>query len=93
MIKSYRNRVTENAANGKYGKKIPGDIRKRLKMRFDRINAAVEADDLRVPPSHHLEALGGDRAGQFSIRVNDRWRVCFRWVDGHAYDVELVDYH
>ena len=50
-------------------------------------------DDLKVPPGNHLEALKGDRLGQHSIRINDQWRICFRWDDGHAYDVEIVDYH
>ena len=57
------------------------------------VDAAVRLDDLRFPPGNRLEKLRGDRAGQHSIRVNDQWRVCFRWIDGHAHDVELVDYH
>jgi toxin HigB-1 len=57
------------------------------------LDAAEQLDDLRVPPGNRLEKLGRDRAGQHSIRVNDQWRVCFRWKDGHAYDVEIVDYH
>jgi len=57
------------------------------------INAAVVVDDLRSPPGNRLEALKGDRAGQYSIRVNDQWRICFRWQNGEAQDVELVDYH
>ena len=62
-------------------------------MRLDRPHAATTLDSPRVPPSHRLEALRGDRRGQHSIRINDRWRLCFRWVDGDAYDVEIVDYH
>lgn len=62
-------------------------------MRLDRINAAVELSDLRAPPSHRLERLAGNRAGQWSIRVNDQWRICFEWDGGDAHDVELVDYH
>ena len=62
-------------------------------MRLDRINAAVVLEDLRVPPSHHLERLKGERKGLYSIRINDQWRVCFRWKEGDAYDVEIVDYH
>lgn len=57
------------------------------------IDAAVRFDDLRIPPGNRLEKLRGDRAGQYSIRVNDQWRICFRWSDGDAHDVELVDYH
>jgi len=62
-------------------------------MRLDRIAAAVVLEDLRSPPSHHLEVLRGARAGQHSIRINDQWRICFVWKDGHAHDVEIVDYH
>jgi proteic killer suppression protein len=57
------------------------------------VDAAVRLDDLRLPPGNRLEKLHGDRAGQHSIRINDQWRICFRWIDGHAHDVELVDYH
>lgn len=57
------------------------------------LNRVVSVDELRVPPNNRLEALKGDRAGQFSIRVNDQWRICFRWKDADAYDVEIVDYH
>ena len=57
------------------------------------VDAAEQLEDLRIPPGNRLEKLKGDRAGQHSIRVNDQWRVCFRWKDGNAYDVEIVDYH
>ncbi|HCH32765.1 MAG TPA: plasmid maintenance system killer [Oceanospirillaceae bacterium] len=93
MIKSYHNSITENAAKGRFGKKFPADIAKRTKMRLDRIHAAVALDDLRVPPSHRLEGLQGNRKGQHSIRINKRWRICFYWVDGNALEVEIVDYH
>jgi toxin HigB-1 len=62
-------------------------------MRLTQLHAATAVDDLRQPPSNRLEALSGDRAGQWSIRINDRWRVCFRFAAGHAHDVEIVDYH
>ncbi len=55
--------------------------------------ASVRIEDLRIPPSNHLELLKGKRAGQYSIRINDQWRLCFHWTDGNAYDVEIVDYH
>ena len=93
MIKTYRNKETENAAQGKFGKRVPPNIRKRTKMRLDRINATVELSDLSVPPSHRLEALKGDRKGQHSIRINDQFRICFIWKNGNAYNVEIVDYH
>jgi len=57
------------------------------------LNAAPDLESLRIPPGNRLEALGGDRAGQHSIRINDQWRVCFRWRDGNAFDVEITDYH
>ena len=93
MIRSFRDKDTEKVANGEYSRRFPTDIQRRAKMRIDRINAAVVLEDLRVPPSHHLERLKGERKGLYSIRINDQWRVCFRWKDGDAYDVEIVDYH
>jgi len=57
------------------------------------LNQAIVLDDLRIPPSNHLEALKGDRKGQFSIRINKQWRICFSWQDGYAFDVEITDYH
>ena len=93
MIKSFRDKTTEKFAQGYASKQFPGDIQRRAKMRLERIEAANALDDLRVPPSHHLEALGGDRVGQHSIRINAQWRVCFVWRDGNAWEVEITDYH
>ncbi len=93
MIKSYRDKETEQAAKGMFSRRFPAEIAKRTKMRLERINAAQDIDDLRIPPSHNLEMLFGNRKGQFSIRVNMQWRICFRWENGNAYDVEIVDYH
>lgn len=93
MIKSHKNKETEQAYKGFFGKKFPGEIAKRAKMRLDRIDAAQRIEDLITPPSHHLELLSGDRKGQYSIRINMQWRVCFVWHDGNAYDVEIIDYH
>jgi toxin HigB-1 len=62
-------------------------------MKLNAIDAAVEIKDLRLPPSNRVEALKGNRKGQWSIRINDQWRICFKWVEGHAEDVEIVDYH
>ena len=62
-------------------------------MRLQQLHAAVQVQDLRVPPSNRLEALVGDREGQYSVRINQQWRLCFRFVDGDAFDVEIVDYH
>lgn len=62
-------------------------------MKLNAIDAAIEIKDLRLPPSNRLEALKGNRKGQWSIRINNQWRICFKWVDGHAENVEIVDYH
>jgi len=93
MIKSFADKETERIFKGKHARRLPVEIQRRAKMRLDRIAAATDPNDLRVPPSHHLERLSGDREGQHSIRVNQQWRVCFRWQEGHAYDVEISDYH
>jgi len=93
VIRSFRDKETRRIAEGKRSRKLPQSIQRRAKMRLDRLNAATSLEDLRLPPSHRLEALSGDRKGQHSIRINDQWRICFVWQDGHAYDVEIVDYH
>ena len=72
---------------------LPMSIQQRARTKFLAIDAAGRLDDLRAPPGNRLEALRGDRRGQHSIRVNDRWRVCFVWRDGSAWSVEIVDYH
>ena len=69
------------------------DIERIARRKLEQLNAAQRLDDLRIPPGNRLEPLKGDRRGQHSIRINDRWRVCFVWKDGDAYDVEIVDYH
>jgi proteic killer suppression protein len=72
---------------------MPPEIRKRAAMRLLQLNAATQIEDLRLPPSNRLEQLRGDRAGQWSIRINDQWRVCFRFKSGDAFEVAIVDYH
>ena len=92
MIKSFRCKHTERLFHDEFVKKfaaIERAARKKLLM----LHAAESLDDLRVPPGNRLEALRGDRLGQYSIRINDQWRICFRWEKGHALDVEIVDYH
>lgn len=74
-------------------RRFPPDIIKRAILKLEYIDLATGLDDLKVPPSNRLHELGGDRAGQFSISVNDQWRICFRFSRGNAYDVELTDYH
>ncbi|WP_296697248.1 type II toxin-antitoxin system RelE/ParE family toxin [Thiocapsa sp. UBA6158] len=93
MIKAFRCKETELIAQGRRSRRFPPEIQRRAKMRLDRIDAASALDDLRLPPSHRLEALVGNRAGQWSIRINDQWRICFVWHDGDAVEVEITDYH
>jgi len=93
MIKGFACRETEKVFHRSFSRKLPQAIQRRAKMRLDRIAAAVALGDLQQPPSHHLEALHGARQGQHSIRINDQWRICFVWKNGHAHNVEIVDYH
>ncbi|MCY4475671.1 MAG: type II toxin-antitoxin system RelE/ParE family toxin [Chloroflexi bacterium] len=78
---------------GRTVRRLPPDIQRRARMRLQRVVAATVLSDLRVPPSHRLEALRGDRAGQYSIRINNQWRVCFIWTGQGAMEIEVVDYH
>ena len=93
MIKSFACSETEKIFRCEFSRKLPQAIQRRAKMRLDRIDAAVKLADLRLPPSHHLEVLKGNRQGQHSIRINEQWRICFVWRGGHALNVEIVDYH
>ena len=93
MIESFASSEAERLfATGK-SRRLPPDILRRAVMRLTQLDAATAVDDLRLPPSNRLEALGGDRAGQWSIRINDQWRVCFVWTDKGVAEVEIVDYH
>ncbi len=93
MIQSFADRDTERLFARERVRRLPGDLHRTMLKKLVMLDAAEQLEDLRVPPGNRLEKLGRDRAGQHSIRVNDQWRVCFRWKDGHAYDVEIVDYH
>jgi proteic killer suppression protein len=93
MIKSFRNVAAEAAWQRRFLKGVPNDIMKVANRKLTQIHNARSLDDLRAPPGNRLEALVGNRQGQHSIRINDQWRVCFRWQDGDAHDVEIVDYH
>ncbi len=84
---------TEHIWNGLRSKRLPDDIQRRALDKLKVVNRAKTLDDLRNPLSNHLEALKRDRLGQHSIRINDQWRICFRFKDGNAYDVEITDYH
>ena len=93
MIRSFRCRETERIFQGHASRKWPPEMRRRAAMKLNVLHAATRLDTLRVPPGNRLEALGGDRSGQHSVRINDQWRSCFVWNDGHAYNVEIVAYH
>lgn len=93
MIRNFADKETERLfATGKT-RKLPQSIVRRAVTRLAYLDRAASPDDLREPLSNRLELLSGDRAGQWSIRTNDQWRLCFRFADGHASDVEIVDYH
>lgn len=93
MIKSYANKQTEQVATGKFFKRLPSNIKTRALMRLVQLDNAHDLDDLRLPPSNQLEKLSGDRKGQHSIRINKQWRVCFKFKNGDAFNVEITDYH
>ena len=93
MIKSFRNAAAEAAWQRRFITGVPDDILKIANRKLTQIQNARDLNDLRIPPGNRLEALSGSRKGQHSMRINDQWRVCFRWQDGDAYDVEIVDYH
>ena len=93
MIHGFADRDTERLFRREPVRRFPTELRRLMLRKLGLIDAAEYLEDLRVPPGNRLEKLKGDRAGQHSIRVNDQWRICFRWKDGNAYDVEIVDYH
>ncbi len=93
MIKSFADRDTQRLFNREAVRHFPADLLRTMLRKLVALDAADALDDLRVPPGNRLEKLRGRRSGQYSIRVNDQWRVCFSWRDGDAQDVEIVDYH
>ncbi|HQY94305.1 MAG: type II toxin-antitoxin system RelE/ParE family toxin [Rhizobiaceae bacterium] len=93
MIRSFADKETEAFYRTGKSRHFPGDVQKRAAMRLMQLDAATRTEDLRLPPSNRLEALKDDRSGQWSIRINIQWRICFRFEDGDAFDVEIVDYH
>ena len=93
MIKSFRDKETEKIFNRQFSDKLPQNIQHVARKKLITLDAVTKLNDLRVPPGNRLEALKGDRIGQHSIRLNDQWRICFKWKAGDAYDVEIADYH
>lgn len=93
MIKSFKCGETKKIFNLEYSLKLPQDIQKITARKLWMINAAIDINDLRVPPANHLEKLKGRRKNQYSIRINKQWRVCFEWQNNEAVNVEIIDYH
>jgi toxin HigB-1 len=92
MIKSFRDAETENVHKRRFSKRLPGDVQGVALRKLRMVANADDASDLRSPPGNRLERLSGERAGQYSIRINDQRRVCFVWKDGDAFEVEICDY-
>lgn len=93
MIRSFGDRETEKVFRRERTRKLAPDVQRMAQRKLAVLDAAESLKDLRVPPGNRLEKLSGDREGQHSIRINDQWRICFRWRDGDALDVEIADYH
>ncbi|MEO9299111.1 type II toxin-antitoxin system RelE/ParE family toxin [Devosia alba] len=93
MIGSFKGKFAEQVSRGNCPKGFAPDLLRPAQRKLAALMSATKLADLRVPPGNRLEALSGIRAGQHSIRINQQWRICFRWVDGRAEDVEIVDYH
>lgn len=93
MIKSFRDKESQKIFERQFSKKLPSNIHHTARKKLVILDAATNLNDLRIPPGNRLESLKGDRKGQHSIRINDQWRICFKWVDGNAHNVEITDYH
>ena len=93
MIKNFKNKETKKIFNRQKSKKLPSDIQQIALRKLRMLNRATTIQDLLIPPANRLEHLKGDRIGQYSIRINSQWRICFEWQDGNAFNVEIVDYH
>ncbi|HYA13918.1 MAG TPA: type II toxin-antitoxin system RelE/ParE family toxin [Syntrophales bacterium] len=93
MIKSFKCKETEAIFHRLFSKRLPHDIQRVAFRKLRMLNRAVTLNDLRIPPANRLELLHGDREGQYSIRINDQWRICFQWHEGDVNNVEIVDYH
>ncbi|BBO99510.1 type II toxin-antitoxin system RelE/ParE family toxin [Sulfuriferula nivalis] len=93
MIKTFANKETAALFADERVRRLPPDIRQVARRKLAQLHHVTSVDDLQIPPGNRLERLSGDRLGQYSIRINDQWRVCFRFEDGNVFDVEIVDYH
>lgn len=93
MIQQFASKETEKLFNRQSSRKLPQSIQRIARRKLEILDAAESLQDLRIPPSNHVEKLSGNRAHQHSIRLNKQWRICFAWRDGHCYEVEITDYH
>ena len=93
MIRSFCSKETHKIFQREFSKKLPTDIQRIAYRKLRMLHNAKSLNDLRVFPGNRLEALTADRSGQFSIRINKQWRICFVWAENHAQDVEIIDYH
>lgn len=93
MIKTFADRRTQELYSTGTTRRFPSDVAKRAVRKLEYLDLAIGLDDLKVPPGNRLHALEGDQKGQYSISINDQWRICLRFVDGDTYDVEIRDYH
>ena len=93
MIRAFKDKETEKVFNGQFSRRLPHDVQRIAERKLIMLHRSATLNDLRVPPSNRLEMLQGQRAGQYSIRINDQWRICFEWHADGVYDVEIVDYH
>ena len=93
MIKSFKDKETEKVYNREGSRKLPADIQQVALRKLRMINNAKSLNDLKIPPANNLEKMKGDREGQHSVRINNQWRICFKWKSGNAHEVEIADYH
>ena len=93
MIRRFADKETESLFRREASRKLPPAIERRARRKLAILDGAETVEDLRIPPGNRLERLRGDREGQYSIRINDQWRICFIWADGDAHEVEITDYH
>ena len=93
MIKSFKDSETRKIFHRQASRKLPGNIQQIALRKLRMLNNSVTLNDLRIPPANRLEKLSGNRSGQYSIRINDQWRICFEWRENDAYEVEIADYH
>jgi proteic killer suppression protein len=93
MIRSFGDKETEKLFGREFSRKIPTHIQRAARRKLEILDGAETLSDLRIPSANHLEKLTGNRTGQYSIRINEQWRICFGWQEGNAYNVEIVDYH